>query len=330
MRSLIYKFKKYISSTIQTNPRWQPGYWTFVLFIRSFMWWERYKLVLSDSEKFLFIVGCGRSGNTLLRRLLMEKYNIFIPPETYVLASQIKDYAAGKSRNWSHQIESVLSKLEYHPEFETFGIDSLSPFALEAKEWSKDKRSFQSLIINLYKWMASIHGRSVEWVGDKTPINTLNLGYIHKAFPKAKFVFIERDPVDVVASYLEAGIYSSPVDAAQRWVNSYKAWENFVKLKRSTDVIEIKYEDLVRDSVKCMADISRQFGIPADDEGKLSDSVNAAILGDVGKRAHHSNVVNAPSTSSVGKGRLSLKGDVLKHVRDTVGKLAEERGYEKI
>jgi protein-tyrosine sulfotransferase len=330
MKSPMYKFKKYISSTIQTNPRWQPSFWSFASFIRSFMWWERDKFVLDDSGKFLFIVGCGRSGNTLLRRLLMEKYNIFIPPETYVLASQIRDYTAGKSRNWPQQVESVLSKLEYHPEFETFGIDSLSPFALEVKNWSKDKRSFQSLIINLYKWMASTHGRSVEWVGDKTPINTLNLGYIHKAFPSAKFVFIERDPVDVVASYLEAGIYSSPVDAAQRWVNSYKAWKNFVKLKCSTDIMAIRYEDLVRDSFSCVADISSQFGIPVDDNEKGCANDNAAILGDVGKRTHHSNVVNAPNTSSIGKGRLNLKGDELKHVRDVVGNLAEERGYEKI
>jgi hypothetical protein len=40
---------------------------------------------------FLFIAGAGRSGNTLLRRMMMERLSIYMPPETYVL-SRLADY----------------------------------------------------------------------------------------------------------------------------------------------------------------------------------------------------------------------------------------------
>lgn len=326
----MYKIRKYISYTIQKNPRWQPFFWSTVSFFRNFVWWEKWKLAPRDNEKCLFIVGCGRSGNTLLRRLLMEKYDIYLPPETYVLGSQIVDYKAGKNKSWAHRVETALARLEYQHEFETFGIASLSPFALDAKEWPVDKRSFQDLIINLYKWMASLHGRHVEWVGDKTPLNTLNLGLINRAFPRAKFVFMERDPVDVVASYLNAGIYSSPSEAAERWVKSYLAWEGFSKLKPSTDIIEIKYEDLVSDSSQCITDIGNKFHIPLGDEKKIRANAKDSFLGDVGMRLHHSNVLKAPSSSSIGKGRSNMDPVGLSCVRNVIGNLAVMRGYKKI
>lgn len=324
------KLKKYISYTIQINPKWQPAFWAIVSIFNKNKFFNRYKLQLSDRGECLFIVGCGRSGNTLLRRLLMENYNIYIPPETYVLGSQILGYKSGSNMSWPHQVETVLAQLEYHSEFETFGIPSLSPFAIEAKNWPAEKRSFQDLIINLYIWMASLKGLRVEWVGDKTPLNTLNLGLINKAFPRAKFIFMERDPVDVVASYLNAGIYSSPSDAAERWVKSYRAWEKFAKLKPSSDIIQIKYEDLVSESSRLIEAIGIKFNIPLRSEKVSLSTVKSHSLGDVEMRSHHSNVSSAPSTSSIGKGRLSVDPDTLISIGTVVGKLAVARGYEEI
>jgi len=286
--------KRFIISAVQKNPRFQPSVFAISSIFRNFNFRKGLNLVSEDNGKCLFIVGCGRSGNTLLRRLLMEKYDIYIPPETYVLASQILDYQANKKKPWPSQVETTLAKLEYHAEFETFGIPSLNEFAVKAKKWPVEKRSLHVLIINLYKWLAAFHGLNVEWVGDKTPINTLNLGVINKAFPNAKFIFVERDPVDVVASYLNSGIYSSPSDAAERWLKSCLAWERFRKLKCSDDLIEVKYEDLVSNSSKCIENIGSRFGIPLNRSKEGCSNMENMPLGDVEMRHHHSNVLSPP------------------------------------
>lgn len=324
------KFKKYVISAVQTNPRLQPIVFAISPLIRNCHLRKRRKLVVEDDGKCLFIVGCGRSGNTLLRRLLMEQYDIYIPPETYVLASQILDFKDNRNKPWPAQVDITLAKLEYHPEFETFGIPSLNAFAAEAKKWPVNKRSFHDLIIDLYKWMATFHGRSVEWIGDKTPINTLSLGVIHMAFPSAKFIFMERDPVDVVASYLNSGIYSSPSDAAERWLKSYLAWKRFSNLKCPNDLIEIKYEELVSDSSKCIEDIGTKFDIPLNHDKKGRSNMENPSLGDVEMRRHHSNVLSPPSMSSIGKGRSSISGDALNSVRNVIGNQAVKRGYDAI
>jgi hypothetical protein len=279
------------------------------------------------SEDFLFIVGCGRSGNTLLRRLLMENFDIYLPSETYVLPRQVNQYCFSAHLKWPEKVDTILSMLENHPEFETFGIDSVSEFKVAAKKWPVDQQSFLDLIKGLYKWLGEKSNAPGNWLGDKTPLNTLNLGILHNAFPKAKFIFLERDPVDVVQSYLEAGLYQNAGDAADRWRRSLKCWQSFRKLKSEKDFLELRYEDLVADPIAALEKIGNQFCIP---ERKEEKKIEPTALGDVGSRQHHSNVQNTPSTTSIGKGRTSISAENLRSVRKALGSLPQGRGYEKI
>lgn len=280
-----------------------------------------------QSANFLFILGCGRSGNTLLRRLIMERCDIYIPPETYVLPRQVNQYVMSGHLNWCEKVDVILILLENHPEFETFGVDSLKEFQEVAKGWSVADRSFLNLIIGLYKWLALRNSSSCAWVGDKTPLNTFSLGILNKAFPEAKFIFLERDPVDVIQSYLKSGIYKNALDAAKRWRKSLIHWQRFKKIKNKDDLIEIRYEKLVSDSDAVLDEIENRFSLPKRDEIKIFDS---SSLGDVGLRFHHCNVQNAPSTTSIGKGRATISAENLKVIRSVLGNLPQERGYQKI
>lgn len=280
-----------------------------------------------DSGNFLFIVGCGRSGNTLLRRLLMEKFDLYIPPETYVLPRQIEQYVFNSSLRWPEKVDVILSILENHPEFETFGVNSFAGFKQKAKEIPESERTFENLISAFYLWLGSVHGVDSRWVGDKTPLNTLNLGTIGKAFPNAKFIYLERDPVDVVQSYLDSGIYEKASEAALRWKTSLNAWSRFKKSKASSDVIEVRYEELVTSPDEILEAIGHQLSIP---ERGQSQAFESSALGDVGLRAHHANVNKSPMTSSIGKGREEISIDDLATVRTVLGRLPERRGYREI
>jgi hypothetical protein len=279
------------------------------------------------SEDFLFIVGCGRSGNTLLRRLLMENFDIYLPSETYVLPRQVNQYCFSAQLKWPEKVDAILSILENHPEFETFGVDSVLEFKVAAKEWPVDQQSFIDLIDGMYRWLGEKNKVVGQWVGDKTPSNTLSLGILHWAFPKAKFIFLERDPIDVVQSYLKASLYQNAEDAAERWRKSLKFWQSFIKLKPEKDLFELRYEDLVANPTEVLGKVGKQFAIPERTEKKQFDST---VLGDVGSRRLHSNVQNAPSTTSIGKGRTSISDDNLRSVRKVLGSLPQGRGYQKI
>ncbi|MCK0743690.1 sulfotransferase family protein [Chromohalobacter nigrandesensis] len=318
---------KKVKENIKLSPRLQPYLYRANHAFKALRNGSCFSKDGENTSEFLFVVGCGRSGNTLLRRLLVEKFDIYIPPETYVLPRQINQYCVSDFLRWPDKVDSILSMLENHPEFETFGVDSLSDFKVLAKKWRSDQQSFVNLIEGLYRWIGEQNSVTGQWVGDKTPLNTLSLGVIHWAFPKAKFIFIERDPVDVVESYLKAGLYQNAEDAAKRWKNSLKYWERFKKLKSDQDSLEFRYEDLVANPSLALERVSEKFAIPERSEEK---QMAPNSLGDVGARQHHSNVQNAPSTVSIGKGRKSMAVENLYTIRKVLGKLPQSRGYKKI
>lgn len=277
-----------------------------------------------DSRGFVFIIGCGRSGNTLLRRIMMERFDLYIPPETYVLSRQIEQYVFNSRLRWPEKVDVILSILENHPEFETFGVTSFEDFSATAKKMPDNEQTFESLISALYRWLGSANGVESRWVGDKTPLNALNLGIIAKAFPKAKFIYLERDPVDVVQSYLNSGIYKNAKDAAVRWKISLKAWEQFSKNKSNSNMIEVRYEDLVTTPEAVLDAIGCQLSIPEREERQIFEP---SALGDVDIRPHHSNVNKSPMTSSIGKGRKEISPEDLGVLRRILRKLPESRGY---
>jgi len=262
------------------------------------------KLGHEPSGKFLFIVGSGRSGNTLFRRLLMERYDIFIPPETYVLPRMVLDSLRTHKLGWASRVDMTLSFLEHHPEFTTFACDSLRPYALDAKNWSAQHRNLEELLIGLYRFLATASNMDSAWVGDKTPLNTLWLGVIGQAFPKARYIYLLRDGADVSVSYVKSGSYRELCDAGLRWVDSHNCWEAFKRNLPQSRYLEVRYEDLVKDPDGVL-DAAVHLGIP---------SRNAKIsvhhkLGDVSCREHHAKVSAAVDTSSIGKGRASLTPD---------------------
>jgi len=257
---------------------------------------------ISNDIPFLFVVGAGRSGNTLFRRLLMERFQIYIPPETYVLP-KVADYRIRcRGLAWPSFVDLVIASFEYHPEFETFELGSLSEFAAEAKRYPEEEKNATSLLTGLYKYFAVRRQIDFQWLGDKTPLNTLHLGRIGRLFPRARYVYLLRDGVDVTASYLRAGIYRNLEDAALRGIKSQRSWEGFREHLSRDRYIEVRYEDMVANPGEVMASVGRGLGIPE----RISGMNVGHALGDVGKRPHHENTMKSPSLSSIGKGRKEL------------------------
>jgi|SRR5690554_2055685 len=277
-------------------------------------------------DDFVFILGAGRSGNTLLRRLLMENVSIYIPPETYVLPMIARLRWLARGLPWSIIVNVVVSSFHYHPEFKWMGGCDLSGLAVEAKGWPKAKRKVDILIIEIYRKMASFSGSDAKALGDKTPLNTLHLNGVDKLLPGARYIYIYRDGVDVVDSYVRSGIYKGHSQAAKRWVNSIKAWRKAKDRLASNRYVEVRYEDLVKEPEKVINDLIGRLLLP-----KRSTPIDVLeILGDVTSLDHHANATRPPSPNSIGKGRQNIPKDKIQNVAKILNKELLSCGYEAL
>lgn len=279
----------------------------------------------NQEKKFVFIVGSGRSGNTLLRRLMMEQLDIFIPPETYVLPKIANYRIRARGLKWPALVDLVISAFEYHSEFETFNVADLREYAIKAKSWNKENQTLTNLLIEFYRWWAEQFQMPRTWLGDKTPWNTLHLMPIAKIIPKAKYVYLLRDGADVSVSYVYNGIYKTYPEAARRWVRSHQAWCCFKKSLHEDQYMEIRYEDFVAKTENILEQIGNKFCIPQYSQSKVTEN-----LGDVPTRAHHANVFQPITTDTIGKGRDNLSESQKKQLRPIINSLLSQVGYDPL
>jgi len=316
----------FFKTWVKLHPFWQ--YPVRVLYAKSTSlssFFQRYRLSSSEN-KILFIIGSGRSGNTLLRRLLIENLSIYIPPESYVLGSIASSTIYGKNLPWPDLVDLTLSKFYFSSEFETFEYNKLAEDAKNCKNWPKSKQTTGNVIHSFYQSLAIDKNIPSEWMGDKTPVNTFNLGLLKKMFPKASFIYLERDGVDVVNSYLKAGLYSTLEEASLRWVESRKAWENFRPSLSKRQYVEVKYEDIVRNYKTVIKSIETNLSIPR----RHSPIDSSNLLGDVSSYSHHAAVSKSVSTTSIGKGRRELSAENLMRIAKILNEDLKTAGYDTI
>jgi protein-tyrosine sulfotransferase len=270
---------------------------------------------IRSNEEFLFIVGCGRSGNTLLRRLLVERLQIYIPSETYVLGASLSAFIKSHSFRWEDRVNVVLSSFEYHPEYPTMCQAGLREVANRCKDLPPEERTYGNIIILLYRFFAEETGCEYQLLGDKTPTNTYSLGMLNAAFPASKFLFISRDPYDVVSSYLKMGRYATATAAANRWVEAHLAWAVFSRQIANSRTKELSYELLVQDTQDTIFDIGSWLQVSA----RQTDLPSDFFWGDIDQRSHHSNVMKTTNKSSIGRGQKELSQAQIQEVSAVIG-----------
>ncbi|EYD70344.1 sulfotransferase family protein [Limimaricola hongkongensis] len=270
----------------------------------------------------LFVIGSGRSGNTLMRRLLMASGEIYLPPETYVLGEIIERWPRGALLSWYERVWLFCAYFEKHPEFPTFALDNLNAFADEAVALPPPARNLRSLFETFYRHLARQHGSAAHRWGDKTPYNTVHLPAIDALFPDAQYLWLLRDGRDVALSYVQAGLYDDLGAAAERWVSANRACAALAR--RGRDVYRQSYEDLVTAPERSVRAIYGWAGLDYA-PGVLTDSGGA--MGDVERRAHHGNVRRPISAASVGRWRAQLGPADLRQMPEAFAPLLAEYGY---
>ncbi len=251
-----------------------------------------------------FIIGSGRSGNTLLRRILCQHGKIAIPPESYVLGSVIKKFQYINFLPWQEIVKIVLGEFQSHEEFYTWEI-SLDKVYKKLFNIEDDERCLAKIIDEIYRHYSKVKFPEAELWGDKTPINTLNLGWINKLYKDAKVINMVRDGRDVVSSYLKMGRYKTVEEACLRWDKSIEMVDKFGNYKPEEEYIDIKYENLVSSPQKEVKKICEFLSIEYEVE-MIKSCQEVEKLGDVTDKDHHRNVLGKINTDSIGKWEKNL------------------------
>ena len=198
----------------------------------------------------IFIVGCPRSGTSLLRDLLRADPELSIPPESYFIPSFFRAWgdpgSAAEARALAARILSMRPVKRWQLQ--------LNPGDFEPC------RSFVAVLDRLYGEFAAREGAS-RW-GDKTPSYVLELPLLSGLFPEARFVHIHRDPRDVALSWLEMRFGPGNVFGAAT------AWKRFVATGRRDGAslgdryMEVRYETLLTEPEAVMRSVCEFTQVP--------------------------------------------------------------------
>lgn len=281
---------------------------------------------LHRDERFapFFIVGAGRSGTTLLRRMLMADPAIHLPPEMNELGNAYQIFQRLRTAPWPRLVKSVIDCLASNP---SFGALDLEPAALIAalEREPEPRRSFARIIDHIIHAHADSVGRGCSRWGEKTPYNCMWMRQLFAAFPDAKFIHLLRDGVDVVASAMKAGWPQSLEHAMNEWKMSTRRARAFMRAFPGA-CIEIRYERLVTDPEPALRGICAFVGL-AFDVRMIHALEQTAHMPDLRRVDFHPNVEKPVSPASIGKGRRELDAETKRALQAALGRDLRALGY---
>lgn len=179
----------------------------------------------------IFLVGCQRSGTTMLRLVLDSHSHISCGPETRFLAD----------------LERVVG-----PDWKR-----LSQYGYSQEEWLERIGDFFD---GLQADYARAHGKQ-RWA-DKTPLYALNLDFISRMFPDCQIVHVIRDGRDVAVSHRKRFGYRSALKSAIKWPRYIKAARAVGERLPADRYYELRYEAVVDDTEKALRGLFDWFDEP--------------------------------------------------------------------
>lgn len=288
-----------------------------------FIFKRKRKTVEHDFKEPFFIIGCGRSGNTLLRSMLISGGEASIPPESYVWPRIIRIYETYNFLPWEKICSLIIAEFEAYKEFYTWEINLFKAHE-KARRLPKSKRSLSYIIQVVYSTYQEEKNEEHRLWGDKTPINTLFIDKILKVYPKAKYIHILREPKDVTSSYVKAGLYEKHKDAANFWISAIEKVSSLKKKIQPNKFHQVQYENLVRfpehELKKICKFLNMSYSPKMLDFWKNKDS-----LGDVKYGKHHANIGSPINEDSIGKWK-----DVLNEEQENIIDELTESLYQNI
>ncbi|NET61775.1 MAG: sulfotransferase [Symploca sp. SIO2E6] len=241
-----------------------------------------------NRKQRIFLVGCPRSGTTLLQSLLAAHPLIHSFPESKFFDYLYPDYEPKRRRFW---LASRRARAQFNKFLTEIGREELRDrlpwYAILASQYT---RSFLSLLDTL----TQEQGKSI-WI-EKSPPHLRRIEYIQKLVPNAQFIHILRNGIDVVASLYEVthkypkSVWGQPwsIDKCINW------WMTDIQISLSyqdqPSHILVKYEELVAQPQSVLSSLCQFINVPFEE----------TMLQEYSKVAQQVSLAREPWKASVG------------------------------
>ena len=204
----------------------------------------------------VFVVGCDRSGTTLLRLMLIQSPDLHIPAETRFLARLKKKSRVYGDFSQAFRRRRFVNDLKNNKATTT--TYTFPAFKLTEKEAEKAlaeaaPTNFPGAARALFDASARKNDKK-RW-GDKTPKQVSDILWLARAFPNAQFIHIIRDGRDVAASILKAAWTKDVFHAAYYWVKQVQEGRKAGLSLGKERYCEVRYEQLVTHPEETLKDL---------------------------------------------------------------------------
>jgi hypothetical protein len=284
---------------------------------------------------FPVVVGCPRSGTSLLAVMLDSHPLLAVPPETAFLplVAQLQGPPASVRQRF---LEIVTADRIVVSNWSDFGLDrdalrrrleAIEPFTVEA-----GLRAFYALYAE---------GFDKPRYGEKTPGYVFIMPQIAALLPEACFIHVIRDPGDTALSWRKT--WFSPGqdfrvlgDGWRRHVESGRRAKRLVP-----SYIEVRFEELVLDPERELKRLCEYLALPWDATMLDYRAQGAARVERLQGRQHargpmigreqrtriHTNLMREPDASRVDVWRREMTAEERRDLEAAAGPLVHELGY---
>ena len=238
-------------------------------------------------KQIIFLISAPRSGSTLLQKLLVTSANIKTAAEPWWLLPLLKY----KSNQGYESYNKRIASKAIH-DFDAY---------FKRETGSSLDNEFAKMVQEVYSLLAPDAGYFL----DKTPRYYLIVEQLRKLFPKAKFIFLTRNPLEILSSKLAA--HNDTFHAYHRYkMDLYQSVKAISKNLQTDDdnVFHLDYNDLICKESDCdvqlrsflhLDDIDSQKIKLVEVDGSMGDS--KAMMQNEGIRSEKSywyQTINSP------------------------------------
>jgi hypothetical protein len=274
------------------------------------------------SKAPVFVLGCGRSGTTLLYHMLLSAGNFAV----YRVESNVINLLEPRfgdlsiARNKRRLLEAWYNS-------RLFTLSGLDKEEIAAKVMAGCKNGGDFLSITMSE-MARKQG--VERWADTTPEHLLHLHRIKETIPNALVIHIIRDGRDVALSTDKQGyIHRLPWDRTSPKMVAGLYWEWMVNKGRrdgndlGDDYTEVHFEELIAKPQPTLDRLGEFIG-----QELNYDQIQQTGIGSVSSPNSSFGGASKESFNPAGRWRTGYSSEELTTFEGLVGKTLEENGYE--
>lgn len=216
---------------------------------------KKVNLMCSMIRRRIFLVGCPRSGTTLLQRCIAAHPSVVSFPETDFFAKAIGRHGFLRSALGRIKPTRRLAAFRYLSEV------LQDPGIVEQGEGST---SLQETIDRFVEVLDSRANGCSVWL-EKTPKHFRYVEEIEKRVPDARFIHLVRDGRDVVASVLDLSSRYSGFERDGSLEAAINLWNEAVRTalrcRHKNHHVVISYEKFIKDPENILRGLCRFLGI---------------------------------------------------------------------